>query len=67
MSTINKKRLKEKFSKNRIKAGNAVIRAFIKIVEKEIDENIEKLARKLRIEGRKIVKEADFKEILLQN
>jgi len=47
----------------KIKAGDALIKNFIKLKEKEINENIEKLARKLRIVGRKVIKERDFEEM----
>jgi len=57
---INNKGLKMEFNNHSIKIGKDLIRDFIILEENKIKEDIAKLARRVDIFGKKVVRKEDF-------
>lgn len=60
MAFINKKALKREFAKRGARVGKNVLDFFIKIKEKDIKEDIEKIVRNAKLSGRKTIKKEDI-------
>ena len=60
MASISKKWVKRRFKRRGIKIGDKAVVSFIKLQEKRIEDEIDKVARNSKISGRKVVKTEDF-------
>ncbi len=62
MGIINSKMLKEEFKMAEVKIGKESMKSFIKLEEKKIRQDIEKIVRNAIISGRKTINCDDFEQ-----
>lgn len=60
MRVLSKKGLKKKFKDRRMRIGNDSLDYFIKILEENLNKNIERIVRNAKLSGRKAIKKEDF-------
>jgi len=60
MVIFNKKNIKKKFEEKGMKIGGRGIKRFLEIKEKEIELDIEKIIRRAKLSGKRVVREEDF-------
>ncbi|MEA3329384.1 MAG: hypothetical protein U9Q06_01440 [Nanoarchaeota archaeon] len=60
MSIFNKKKLKNKFTEEKLKISKQTLEKLAKVLEENIKHEINNIIRQTKLSGRKVIRQEDF-------